>query len=467
MTVASLPALWNDRAAADAATSNIAISNAASHGAMLGWSFWLTALVVGGAFFVSESDVRISLADAYTQTAEQMEAATSGGNMLRRFAFVGVAALGFGLLCHSRQRPWQLTLPLAAGMLAFALWCATSLLWSINPGMCVRRLLVFGFTFIGGLGIARTFSMRQLSQLALVAVGSIVCIGVLAEIRYSTFRPWSGDYRFSGSVHPNTQGMYLTVVALSAWGLSRTPSKYRVAYWLALAVAMVLLVLTKSRTSLAGAILAFGAVLTLQTSLRLKVLAGFSGVWLLTAVLLAVLLVGIDPVTDFRDAALLGRAEESESFSGRLSIWPEVLYYISKTPVVGHGYESFWTAAHIDTIFDALGWGVREAHNGYLEVLLATGIVGLGLLLGAVLAGLVTTARGYLSERDPTYCLPFGMLVFGLFDSTMESGMAMISLGTFLIACCLLRSAFFAEPPAPQPNRWLPANGLYPLGASP
>jgi O-antigen ligase len=163
---------------------------------------------------------------------------------------------------------------------------------------------------------------------------------------------------------------------------------------------------------------------------------------------LALLLSGVDPKTDLRDAALLGRAEESESFSGRLSIWPEVMYSIRWRPWTGYGHESYWTSENIDIIFEAIGWGVREAHNGYLEVLLSTGIIGLACLLVAVLLSLANMARSYLGERDPTYGLPFGILLFGLFNTTMESGMVYINLGTFLIACCVMRIAFFANPAA-------------------
>jgi O-antigen ligase len=327
-----------------------------------------------------------------------------------------------------------------------------SLLWSIAPGLCLRRLVILGCTFLGALGIARHFNMRELSQLALVVTGTVVCIGVLAEIRLGTFRPWSGEYRFSGSVHPNTQGMYLAVLVLSAWGLGRSASRGRWACWLILGTALALLVLTKSRTGLAALLVSMAAVLMLQTSLRFKVLLGVFGGCVGGAALLALLLGGIDPLTDFRDAALLGRSEQTESFSGRTLIWPEVLYAIGKRAVAGHGYESFWTANHVDGMFEAVGWAVREAHCGSLEVLLGTGVVGLSLLLLVMLLALVRTSRCYLRQRDPTYGLPFGMIVFGLLDSTMESGLVFINLGTFLVACCVLRIACFGarqQNPAP------------------
>jgi hypothetical protein len=154
---------------------------------------------------------------------------------------------------------------------------------------------------------------------------------------------------------------------------------------------------------------------------------------------------GVDPLSDFRDALLLGRAEESDTLSGRAFIWPEVLSFVSQRPLFGYGFESFWTPERIETISTALGWGLREAHNAYLEMLLSLGVVGLILMLFVVASGVLAAVRGYRDERDPTYTLPLGMLVFGLLNAGLESGIVVVELVTFVLACCLLRMALFRE----------------------
>jgi O-antigen ligase len=167
--------------------------------------------------------------------------------------------------------------------------------------------------------------------------------------------------------------------------------------------------------------------------------------WLAAADLWAVWICGFDPLTDFRDAIFLGRAEESDTLSGRAFIWPEVMYFANQRFWLGYGYESFWTPARIDTISTNLGWGVREAHNAYLDVLLSLGFVGLAALVMVVAAGLLASIRGWLATRDPAYTLPIGVLAFGVINGGLESGMVVINLVPFLLACCLFRLALFRD----------------------
>lgn len=74
-------------------------------------------------------------------------------------------------------------------------------------------------------------------------------------------------------------------------------------------------------------------------------------------------------------AGALGRT----SLSGRPQIWHIVLS-LNTNPLVGTGYESFWLGSRLQRVW-AGGMGqINEAHNGYLEVYLNLGYIGLFLL---------------------------------------------------------------------------------------
>jgi O-antigen ligase len=87
-------------------------------------------------------------------------------------------------------------------------------------------------------------------------------------------------------------------------------------------------------------------------------------------------------------AALLGK---DASLSGRTFIWDAVLNQWHNAPWLGHGYMASvsWLAPILQ---DAVFGSAVDAHNGYLEILVDTGVVGLAALIAAVLCGL---ARGY------------------------------------------------------------------------
>ncbi|HEX5102881.1 MAG TPA: O-antigen ligase family protein [Pirellulaceae bacterium] len=413
------------------------------------WPLLLTALVIGLVIFVTEHDLSISQADAFTQTADEMEVTAEGGNFVRRLAFPSLALLGLVLAYSTKRQPWRINLLLALPMGSYLALAATSYLWSYDPGMTMRRLIVVGCCTVAGVGIARRFSMHELCLLTLAIVGPLTLLGLAAELRLGTFRPWSGDYRFSGSVHPNTQTSYLTALALAALGLARSGSRWKVSLWTIFAASLVLMVLTKSRTGNAATLAAIASVFLVQTSLRFKFSAGLAAAWIGLGGLWLLLIAGYDPLVDFHQALLLGRAEESDTLSGRSFIWPAVGYFIDQRPWLGYGFEAFWNPTHVETISEEVGWGLREAHNGYLEMLLSLGIVGLGLALATVAAGVAAAVRGGVKLRDPAYSLPLGMLVYGVLVSAMESGMVIVEFATFLTGVCLLRMALF-EKPVPQ-----------------
>ncbi len=81
--------------------------------------------------------------------------------------------------------------------------------------------------------------------------------------------------------------------------------------------------------------------------------------------------------------ALLGR---DATLTTRVPMW-EALREMAVNPLVGVGYESFWLGDRVHVLQDEYG-SIHQAHNGYLEVYLNVGLVGLGLIVGSILSGL-------------------------------------------------------------------------------
>ncbi|MBE0657331.1 MAG: O-antigen ligase family protein [Bryobacteraceae bacterium] len=75
-------------------------------------------------------------------------------------------------------------------------------------------------------------------------------------------------------------------------------------------------------------------------------------------------------------ARLVGR---DPSLTGRDHIWRVVLS-MGTNPLVGTGYESFWLGPRLLEAWSRAGNGLNQAHNGYLEVYLNLGMIGLCLL---------------------------------------------------------------------------------------
>jgi O-antigen ligase len=84
---------------------------------------------------------------------------------------------------------------------------------------------------------------------------------------------------------------------------------------------------------------------------------------------------------------LLGR---DSTMTGRTEIWQAVLQAIMKRPLLGYGFAAFWLSLRGESanIILALRWAVPAAHNGFLEIWLQLGALGLLLFfLGFLQAG--------------------------------------------------------------------------------
>lgn len=77
----------------------------------------------------------------------------------------------------------------------------------------------------------------------------------------------------------------------------------------------------------------------------------------------------------------LGR---DETLTGRTGFWEELLQ-MSVNPLLGTGYEGFWMGDRIAQLWNKYWWRPNQAHNGYLEIYLNLGIVGLALLAALIM----------------------------------------------------------------------------------
>jgi O-antigen ligase len=68
------------------------------------------------------------------------------------------------------------------------------------------------------------------------------------------------------------------------------------------------------------------------------------------------------------------------TLTDRTKIWAFLLS-MHTNPVIGVGYQSFWLGPRLEEFWQNSGLGrINEAHNGYLEVYLELGIVGVMLV---------------------------------------------------------------------------------------
>jgi O-antigen ligase len=405
---------------------------------------WIAIVVVGVAFFFIEHNVLISRMEMYGTTQDELETNAAGGKLANQVGYSLVALLGGSLLVLPGGRRWRLGGVLPVIVFLFIAWCLASSTWSINPMQSAKRGVILLFCVAGALGIARQLSPRQVCWLCMVVTASYAAIGIGAEIALGTFKVFSADYRFAGTLHPNGQGANCALLCLSTICLLGSARRGRAMFLVLLACGIALMLLTRSRTAVA-ALLAGLAVVSCINLSRQLVAGALALVWFTAAAALVAVLGGVDLVEEVPRLLTLGRSQDITTLTGRTELWEELIPYAEQKPLLGYGYGSFWNADHIDEFSKSLYWDLSSAHSVYLEMVLGVGLFGLALLVSMLAAGVRRAAGQYRLSRAWGDAFVLAILVYGVVDGFSESDFMSASFYTLVASCGLYRLAFFAQ----------------------
>jgi exopolysaccharide production protein ExoQ len=119
------------------------------------------------------------------------------------------------------------------------------------------------------------------------------------------------------------------------------------------------------------------------------------------------------------NAQLAGALGRDPTFTGRTVIWDAVLS-THTNPLLGTGYESFWLGPRLMQVWAITGYGINEAHNGFLDVYLNLGLIGVFIMISFLLASYVRICRG-IQKGVELSSLGAAIWTVLLFASTTEA----------------------------------------------
>jgi exopolysaccharide production protein ExoQ len=345
------------------------------------------------------------------------------GNIARRLAVLALGAFAGTLLLRARRRgqlsaivPFrerplsdQIMTASVVGYLAVA---AASVAWAEEPGLAARRVFVFLVLCLTAYALARVWSLADFMIFVIVACGAMLMGSLALDVVHHDFHPLASDYRLAGLTHPNSHAIEAAALVIAAVWARRLEPERRKMYAAIAFGGVVLILLTRSRTSLVGLVIGLVAVPVLMLRKRTAVLAAMAG----AAALIVVAVYLPEIVQSVQHALLLGRSQETAdvgTLTGRTDLWKALLLYIDKRPLLGYGYDAFWTADHVEAVTLDQGWLVSHAHNSYIETALNLGWLGMGAFVVSVFAGIWVAARRVLASRaEPQVAFALTALVW-------------------------------------------------------
>jgi len=332
------------------------------------------------------------------------------------------------------MRPWSSINALTRSILLLlpVLMALVSVQWSIMPEATYRRAVALMMTTVFAIYLASRYDWADFIEVlascfAILALMSLfMAVFVPSKgIMHETFPgAWSGIW-----YEKNDLGMNMAkAVHLFLCAMIFRPK--RIWLWAPFMVlALVLLLLSTSKTSLLAAFLGVSGVAALYI-FRRGPLIGIPLVYF-GVVLGVALALGVEYAPKF----MFGLIGKDPTLTGHTDIWKALFDQIKNHPWFGHGYGVFW----LDEIGPAFWvrqrtqWLVPTAHNGWLETWLSIGLGGVILFAVAYISTLAAALRGLLHGKAAYWAL-ISTLVFLLFSISESNILQQNSLGWIVFA---------------------------------
>lgn len=354
-------------------------------------------------------------------------------------------------------------------LLLLVLLAISSVMWSNDPGLTIRRGIALLATTLVGIDFAVRYSVRDQLRLLYIVLGSIVLLGIVAQVFFPTLIPSpaldTGDagtwHGVSG--HKNEFGRSVVLVTVALLSRSRRSLRDFMLIALVTVGAFGLIVLAHSM----GALVILIALLFL---FRIFAALRWKPKILATACLASALILlpisylafqNFDKVT-----AILGR---DATLTGRVDIWKLAFTSIANNPIHGYGYSAFWDADSqaATRIREELNWGVPHAHNGYVDMTLELGLVGLFLFF----AGYVIAARRAINyfrqgvEREAIWPLIFlsFFFLYQLSEGSIVTGNTIYWI-LYVAVCFSITKVTVDQPALESDSEFAAPVQMFPLG---
>ena len=314
------------------------------------------------------------------------------GSLADRLVLTTLLFLALAVILARPKIAWSRILKDNVWVIALFLYMGLSIFWAEYPYVSLKR-----WTKSAGAVVMALMIMSEARPLE--ALGSVLrrCAYILIPvslvlIKYfpqfgRVYGRWDGLEMWTGvTTHKNSLGQLCAVsVFFLIWSLlrkseSQNPVRSRIHIFadiFVLGLGLFLLIGpggTYSATSVLISVVGVATMLLLKSWKGLaRLIAQNMRVTVVTLALMYLLLADamMSTVT-----SILGRAED---LTGRATgIWPVVLAAAARHPFLGAGYGGVWgLGGEVSSIA-----GVEQAHNGYLDVYLELGFVGVVLLVG-------------------------------------------------------------------------------------
>lgn len=371
------------------------------------------------------------------------------GNPIYKMVFaVSYLAAAAILISHYRDTLFVTSRNIV--LVVLILFAVASFTWADSPALVLQRsIAVLGTTLFGLAMAVRLSTEEQLRLMSWVLriTAVLSLLAVIAAPRYGISPyPHLGDWRGIFN-HKNALGGYMALSVLVEWHVRARSTSEKFLRAVAFLLSATLLVFSNSITSLVTAVASLVFIEIYKAArqrLRIPAFAIVSVISLGVASVVAMLVADSETIT-----SVLGR---SSNLTGRTEIWRWVMVSVMERPIFGYGYNGFWAGASAESLAldRRLGTPIMYAHNGYLEIFLTLGAVGLLLCLIFLGSGIKRAFERSESSDSNMNSWPMAFLFFFILHNVAECTILFQGLEWALCVATIASADAALHAPLPQ-----------------
>lgn len=340
-------------------------------------------------------------------------------SVLLRVVFLGIYFTAFVFLALR----WKRTLAFL-GTNVWLLFLITlaivSVSWSSVPDVALRKIIALVGTTFFGIYLGSNYSFTQ----QLRVYGWVFGISILFSFMFVLAIPeygimntdaitgaWRGIYP-----HKNGLGESMFISFLTFYFLANSAKRYQLLFKICALLSVILIYFGESATALISVVFVF----LIYQGLKHLSLESKQSVLFILLFLIAVLLIQFLILANFN--AFLSANDKDITLSGRTILWDSLWGFIREKPLLGYGYGSFFSGLHRETdlLWKVHTWSPVHAHNGYIQILLNLGVVGLLTLMIGYFSCLFTSLFKYLVSKNMQMMWIFLLLIYTVFLNLTE-----------------------------------------------
>ena len=327
------------------------------------------------------------------------------------------------LLCNSWFRKFWINLLILFEdpfLALFLLLAVLSSFWSETPLATLKTSLVMVVVACLAAQVAKKYNWQKLFAImrwntAIIGILSVVVSLGMPSVGKIGATAWNGVMGSGKALAP--------VMAINAtlWYMQSTyqPSSA----WMSLAISVSSYPILDRAESKAAVFVIF-ILIFFSSMIRTVKSFNFREALAITIIMIILTIVVTIVVLDNLEKIVTSMGKDM-TFTGRTIIWAMLMEKIKKRPILGYGYGGFWQPSRgtdnpaVDILLP--GVHISGAHNGFFEVVLQLGLVGLILLFLSYCRTIVLAVKYMTSSKLNESIVPIVIWIFLIISNLAET----------------------------------------------